>query len=234
MSGNINQKQQSIAIGRESGTNQQKENAIAIGTSAGYSDQQNNTIAIGTHSGYLNQGTNAIAIGTSAGKINQGANSIAILATGDVDIEIAENSIVLFNVLPFQYTFSPPKPNSFYVFDRMTTVSSTNLSYDTSTGEFTYSPSSIRFKKNIIDLQQDTSKILQVRPREFDLKSNNQHGIGYIAEELNDIDPYLANKDSSGTISGVHWNNMILYAIEEFKKIKAEFDPIIQELKKEI
>jgi hypothetical protein len=27
---------------------------------------------------------------------------------------------------------------------------------------------------------------------------------------------------------------MILYAIEEFKKIKAEFDPIIQELKKEI
>jgi hypothetical protein len=63
------------------------------------------------------------------------------------------------------------------------------LVYDTSSGEISYSSSSIRYKKNIINLNQDTSKIFQLSPREYDSKIDGKHHLGLIAEEVESIDP---------------------------------------------
>ena len=88
------QKNDAIAIGRESGAEDQGQNAIAIGVSSGGSVQGNNSVcvgakaggsgigsgsvAIGFEAGFNSAGNNIVAIGNGAGRQSQGLNSIAI------------------------------------------------------------------------------------------------------------------------------------------------------------
>jgi hypothetical protein len=94
--------------------------------------------------------------------------------------------------------------------------------YNTATDEITYNTSSIKYKKNVIDLQEDTSVIYNIRAREYDAKDNGKHFIGYIAEELNDVDTHFTWKNSDGTPEGIEWFNLLIYTIEEMKKLKNE------------
>ena len=98
------------------------------------------------------------------------------------------------------------------------------LVYNTTSGEITYQNSSIKYKKNVIDLQEDTTKIFNIRAREYDTKNENKHCIGYIAEELNDIDTYFTWKNPDGTPEGIEWFNLLIYSIEEVKKLRKELD----------
>jgi hypothetical protein len=109
--------------------------------------------------------------------------------------------------------------------------------YDTTNFELTYATSSIKYKKNITDLKQDTSKILNVRAREYDRKDDNKHYIGYIAEELDDIDNHFTWKNPEGSPEGIDWNNLLLYSIEEVKKLKKELNEtqnLVYELRAEL
>ena len=94
--------------------------------------------------------------------------------------------------------------------------------YNTGTFELTYNTSSIKYKKNVIDLREDTTKLYNVRAREYDTKDENKHYIGYIAEELNDIDTYFTWKNPDGTPEGIEWFNLLIYTIEEVKKLKQQ------------
>ena len=94
--------------------------------------------------------------------------------------------------------------------------------YNTVSSELTYNTSSIKYKKNVIDLREDTTKLYNVRAREYDTKDENKHYIGYIAEELNDIDTYFTWKNPDGTPEGIEWFNLLIYTIEEVKKLKQQ------------
>jgi hypothetical protein len=80
---------------------------------------------------------------------------------------------------------------------------------------------------NIIDLSQNTENIYSVRPREFDAKSNNKHYVGFIAEELNDIDTNFTWKNPDGTPEGIEWNNLMVYMIAEIKQLKKLNDDLL-------
>ena len=46
--------------------------------------------------------------------------------------------------------------------------------------------------------------------------------MGYIAEELNDIDSYFTWKNPDGSPEGIEWFNLLIYSIEEVKKLRKE------------
>jgi len=48
--------------------------------------------------------------------------------------------------------------------------------------------------------------------------------IGYIAEELNEVDTHFTWKNPDGTPEGIEWFNLLIYAIEEIKKLRTELD----------
>jgi hypothetical protein len=56
--------------------------------------------------------------------------------------------------------------------------------------------------------------------------------LGYIAEEVDEIDKYFAKHDTIGTPLTIDWNNIVLYLVEEMKKLKnivmSNQDTIIQ------
>ena len=188
------------------GSFNQGTNAIAMGLRAGYTNQGENCIAIGIDAGYQNQGSNSIAIGNKTGSTNQPSNSIILNASGTT-----------LNA-PYSGLFVKPLSESLFA--------QPNVFFDWSINRFNLRISSIRFKKNVKNIQQDTSNILKVRPREFDSISNGKHAIGYIVEELKEIDPYFVEKNGDN-IFGVDYNTMLVYLVEEFKKFKNELEPIL-------
>jgi hypothetical protein len=244
------QGEQAIAIGYGSGKLQASNWAVAIGTGAGDQYTEQGCVAIGhlagkyqlaysiaigslTHragtgiycialgyrAGQTNQQNGAISLGNTAGSSNQGMNSIAI-GYGYGVAGLAQSSI-LINALATSMV--GPTAYSCYVRPiRGTAASSPVLTYNTTNFEVCYNTSSIKYKKNVIDLTQDTSKILSVRAREYDSIDNDIHHIGYIAEELNDIDSWFTWKNTDNTPGGIEWFNMLIYTIEEMKKIDLE------------
>ncbi len=81
--------------------------------------------------------------------------------------------------------------------------------------------SSIKYKENVVDLNRSTSNIYNVRAREYDWKETQQHLIGYIAEEIDEVDTLFTFK-KDGKPEGIEWNNILLYAVEEIKNLKKE------------
>jgi hypothetical protein len=198
-----NQDLYSIAIGLQAGQNVQGFNCIAIGNRAGFQGQVANTIAIGYHAGYSYQDFNAIAIGNNAGAGLQHANTIILNASGSV---LNSTGTDRLHVRPVRGVASA------------TPV----LVYDTANYEITYNTSSIKYKKNVVDLATDTSVLYQVQAREYDTKEDNTHHIGYIAEELEQVCPSFTWKNPDGTPEGVEWFTLLVFAIEEIKNLKQE------------
>jgi hypothetical protein len=211
-----------VAVGYGAGRSTQGHSAVAIGYSAAIQSQRSGAIAIGSLAGNTGQGTNAIAIGTNAGLTGQGANSIVIgsNAGGPLITPQPANSITI-NALGTVVTSA--LANAFYVAPiRGVATATPVLVYNTTTNEITYNTSSIKYKKNVIDLQEDTSKLYNIKAREYDTKDDDKHFIGYIAEELNDVDTYFTWKNPDGTPEGIEWFNLLIYTIEEMKKLKQE------------
>jgi hypothetical protein len=176
---------------------------LAFGNNAGKVNQGNNSIGIGSSAGYYSQGQNSIAIGAYAGATGQPSNSIIINASGTI-LNGATGSSCYINPIRLSSSTVP-----FVV-------------YNTTTNEVTYNTSSIKYKKNVIDLSVDTSDIYKVRPREYDTISENLHYIGFIAEELNQINPLFTWKNPDGTPEGIEWFNMLVFMINELKKLKEQ------------
>jgi len=174
--------------------------SIAIGAGAGNTAQFENAVAIGFQAGYSGQGANAIAIGNLAGKMNQPASSIVINASTN----ILSGTAAGFYVNPIR-TLAPTGGALFYNTD----------------SEIVMSSSSIKYKENVVDLNRSTSNIYNVRAREYDWKETKQHLIGYIAEEIDEVDTLFTFK-KDGKPEGIEWNNILLYAVEEIKNLKKE------------
>ena len=110
-----------------------------------------------------------------------------------------------------------PSTAGFYVAPQYTNASSSGalpMYWNSTTFSIFGLSSSIRTKQNVIDLTKDTSVIYNVRAREFDNKDEEPlHCIGYIAEEINEIDPDLVVHDADSCI-GIEYNHLLVYAVE--------------------
>ena len=123
----------------------------------------------------------------------------------------------------------------------MSTSDSANMVVEAN-GQILRSTSSARYKKDIVDIEVDTSKIYQLRPVSFTSKNNDKRYFGLIAEEVAATIPELAEfAKASDVIPGrtddelvpdaVKYPILSVLILEEMKKLKAENDELKAELK---
>jgi hypothetical protein len=89
--------------------------------------------------------------------------------------------------------------------------------------------SDIKLKENISTIENALEKTLQLRGVEFDRIDSGEHQIGVIAQEIEEVIPFLVREDSSGTKS-VAYGNITALLIEAIKDQQKQ----INTLKKEI
>lgn len=155
----------------------------------------------------------------------------ALYLQGNLIFNDTSKNIVLLNT-ENQNNLIQDASNAFYVKpmrpDAANAIS--NLVYNSGTGEISYQSSSIKYKKNVIDLTEDTSVLTNLQGREYDTIRDNIHSVGYIAEEANEASTNFTWKNPDGTPEGIAWNNILVYAVEEIKKLRNEVDSLKQQI----
>jgi cytoskeletal protein CcmA (bactofilin family) len=68
--------------------------------------------------------------------------------------------------------------------------------------------SSLTYKENVQDFTLGLATIVQLRPISFDWKSGSGSDFGFIAEEINAINPLFAELDASGNVTGVKYTQI--------------------------
>jgi hypothetical protein len=103
-------------------------------------------------------------------------------------------------------------------------ASGTSVSYNTTSDE--------RLKKNIVDASSQLNVIKNIKVREFDWKSNNNHDVGMIAQELNTVIPnvVIEGSDEHEMNWGVDYGKLTPYLIKAIQ----EQQTVIEDLKSRI
>lgn len=97
-----------------------------------------------------------------------------------------------------------------------------------SAGQLGTVSSSIRYKENIQDLQQN--HILKLRPVSFNYKQDGRKATGLIAEEVEQIMPELVAYNQEGLPESVKYHELPVLLLDEIKKLEKR----IRELEKEV
>ena len=93
--------------------------------------------------------------------------------------------------------------------------------------------STAKAKTNIIPLSYQLDKVLQLNPVSFDYKSNNQHSIGLIAEEVGVIYPEFTT-DKHDAVSYGKITSVLIQSIKDLKNIIDNQQKEINELKNKL
>ena len=90
----------------------------------------------------------------------------------------------------------------------------------------TYLSSTKNVKKNITDLDSETSELIyNLKPRRFDYKDEHLGSdIGFIAEEAEQIYPMFATLNENKEPINIHWNAITASSIKEIQKLKDKLD----------
>ena len=106
--------------------------------------------------------------------------------------------------------------------------------FDVSNNRLLYNSSSRRYKKNIRDIETDTSKIYKIECKSFETNDPDQDEVntvfGLIAEELIEHFPTLVGYDAENRPDSINYAMLVVPLINELKKLKEE----VTSLKKRI
>jgi hypothetical protein len=109
-----------------------------------------------------------------------------------------------------------------------TTASAANVFVD-SNGLLYQSTSALRFKTNIDYNGVDGDLLYKLKPVSFESKSDGSKHIGFIAEDVAEVEPRLATYDSNGEPVGVEYGNVTALLTQTVKDQQKE----IERLKKQ-
>jgi len=112
------------------------------------------------------------------------------------------------------------------------TISGVDLRYITSTGAIYYFSSSERYKNDIQPFQDDFFKILQIEPKSFIDNATGQKGIGYIAEDLDELGLKYLVGYKDGIPDTIDYNGIVLYLLETVKAQQRQINELKASLDK--
>jgi hypothetical protein len=192
-------------------------------TSSGYQALQNNTT-----------GNNNIAIGYSAASAVSGGNSNNIHigssgAAGDAGaIRIGGTQTSTFIAGIYGESVTIGIPNYLVCIDASGKLATTSCSS---------TPSSRRFKEQIADMGDASSKLLQLRPVTFLYKPQYDDGshalqYGLIAEEVAKLYPDMVGYDKDGQPSSVKYQSLAPMLLNEVQKQNAQLQFQLEENRK--
>lgn len=94
-----------------------------------------------------------------------------------------------------------------------------------------YSQSSIRYKKNIEDLEDRTEDVMSLRPVRYELKDNDKKDIGLIAEEVAEIFPeVIGYKD--GEVNSIDYSKLSVVLLQQVQKQQSMIDALSERITK--
>jgi len=226
IAGHTGQMGSSVAIGYRSAVSNQGSGAIAIGRNAGALSQGTGAISIGTDSAGRDQGMYSISIGTESGGNDNnplGTASIAIgyraCSTNLVGPEFGDNSITLNASGQYMQNLVD---NSFMVKPVRQFAGGNALSWDPVTGEIRAATSRRDHKEGISPLTNSSISSLQPSSFRYTAEHGGQPDYGFIAEDVDTIDPTLVTRDAQGTVIGINWNAIVTQLVLEVQQLRQQ------------
>jgi trimeric autotransporter adhesin len=183
----------------------------------------NQNTALGNHALQFNNGSQNTVLGFEAGYVlTGGSNNIDIGSPGGSPTE--SNTIRIGTTAATASGTALTAQTSAYIAG----VAGVNLTgsavYITSAGQLVAPGSSQRFKTDIATMPSVSSKLSQLRPVSFKYKSDasgtTQYGL--IAEEVDKVYPELVIRDATGTIQGVHYEELAPILLSEVQQQRQE------------
>lgn len=197
---------------------------------------------------HVSSGGNNTAMGTGAGgNITLGASNTAIgnnalsgISTGSTNIAIGDssasnysgsegNNIIIATAGTTGESFTIrlgdfATQTSCYIagIAGVTVSNSAAVLIDTTTGQLGTVPSSRRYKDNIHDLDShDSQKLYDLRPVEFTYKKDESHQkqFGLIAEEVEEVMPYLVTCNKEGAPDTVRYHELPTLLLKEIQRL---------------
>lgn len=105
-----------------------------------------------------------------------------------------------------------------------TSGTATNYVAIQSNGTLIKLTSSERYKKNIRDLEIDSTQIYNLVPKSFEYKSDDTTSFGYIAETVDTMLPSIVMRQEDGTPESINYAHINVLLVEELKKLKARIE----------
>lgn len=84
--------------------------------------------------------------------------------------------------------------------------------------------SSIRYKNNIQNFTGGLNLINRLRPVTFDWKSDGKHDVGFVAEEVNEVEPLLSTFNNQGQVEGVKYAQITTALVNAVKEQQTQIE----------
>lgn len=98
---------------------------------------------------------------------------------------------------------------------------------------FTGCGSSIRYKKDVADYGKGMEIVNRLRPVSFAWKRDNLHDLGFIAEEVAEIDDLLITRDRDGRVDGVKYDRMAAIFVNSLKEQQSQIEAQAETIKRQ-
>jgi hypothetical protein len=201
-------------FGRRAGRDSLGSSNTAVGIDAG----RNNTTG---------SSNTFIGAGADAGSSNlSGATAIGAGATVNDNNEIVlgtENNFVRIKGVLFI-----PGSDGLDFRSNLTTLGDTHVCLVGRTPPLTFSltrcASSIRFKENVYSFGDGLRVLQQLRPVAYTWKSTGVPAIGLIAEEVNEVEPRLAQREPDGEVFGVKFDSVTAVAVSAVQEQQIQIE----------
>ncbi len=98
------------------------------------------------------------------------------------------------------------------------------------TSYFDANSSSVKYKTNIGGLTFGLQDLMKLRPVLFDWNNTGEQDLGFIAEEVADVNPLLAAYDSNGNVEGVRYKLMSVLLTKSVQEQQMQIEAILAQL----
>ena len=89
-----------------------------------------------------------------------------------------------------------------------------------------------RYKENIVPMESQLSKVLQLQPVEFDWISDKKHDIGFIADYVENVYPNLVAKNADGEIEGMNYTKLVSVIVKGMQEQQEQINSLYDEINK--
>jgi hypothetical protein len=93
--------------------------------------------------------------------------------------------------------------------------------------------SSRRYKTDIQDFKSGLSIVNRLRPVTFIWKSNGQKDVGFVAEEVNEIEPLLNNFNENGEVEGVKYAQVTTALVNAVREQQTQIEKQQEQIKEQ-
>ena len=191
-------------------------------TAAGYGALNSNStgsdnVAMGYEAGERLKGSNNIVLGYEAGSLLQGSNNIDVGHVGAA----TDSGVIRIG--------TPGTQKEVFIASIHSSKVTGSAVFVTTGGRLGVLASSERYKTAINSMGTNSTKLTQLRPVTFRLKSEPDGDLQYglIAEEVAKVYPELVTRDEKGQVDGVRYDELAPMLLNEMQKEQAVVQALV-------